>query len=157
MFLRTRGRFGKGEGEALFKLSSMTIVGSPQRFSMFSTGSPFSLVAFRYEPFVQAGIHSSTSRSRVVRRNTTPRSGCRGMANVYPLCRDKKYALAATQRTHVRFNPVRGSNSSEHTTKAKGGCHWGACLPDGTYAGKQPMHRVRLTSGMQPDEGIAYT
>ncbi len=43
--------------------------------------------------------------------------------------------------------------TNQRTAKTKGGCHWDGCLDDGTSGRDQTIHRVRLTRGMQQNEG----
>ena len=158
MFLSMRDRPQKGEGEVSFKPSSVTTVTSPPRFSM-SISPPFPLAAFTYKPLLQAEIHSPTSPNRVARRNTTPRSCCRGVVRLFPLRKAREHGFnhVATNASGIQSGmmvSIRVIWTNQRTAKAKGGCHWDACLTDGASGRDQPMHWVRLTSGMQQNEGI---
>jgi hypothetical protein len=151
----------KGEGGVSFKSSSVTLVTSPPRFSMFNS-SPFPLTAFPYEPSFQAEIHLPPSRKRVARRNTTPGSSCRRLVRLFPLRNDKEHGSSpvATNARGIQSGlmvSIRVKWTNQCTAKTKGGCRWDASLTDGTCGRDQTTHQVRLTSGKQRDEGINFS
>jgi hypothetical protein len=148
----------KGEGEVSFKPSSVTMVASPPRFSM-PNPHPFPLTAFAYEPLFRL-------KSIRPHRPIESRGGTRlrvvvagGLVRIFPLCRDKEHGFnhVATNASGIQSGmmvSIRGIWTNQRTAKMKGGCHWEACSADGTSGRDQTMHRVRLTSGMQQNEGI---